>query len=259
MSEARDDWRKRVLFAHLEEPPFCFVEPDGAVKGCDVELAQMVCDHIGVADFTTTIVDFKALMPGLIDEEFHMATGFFTTPERQRLVTFSRPIWALADGLLVRRADVGALRSLDAIAAAHDTRLAVVADQVQEATALKAGVAPDQIRRYASQAEASSAVARSEVDAYLTVAAAHRAYLGRNGGAGLAVLELDGAEAPIGGFGFPRRNFGLSEKVDIALADILGSPGHRRMMRGYGFSDADIDRTASVQVSRRAPPPSGPS
>lgn len=243
MSKAQDGWRERLIFAHLEEPPFCFVEADGEVAGCDVELARLVCDRIGVTVFQAIRVDFNALIPGLIGQRFHMTTGFFITREREHLVAFSRPIWALADGLLVRAANPRRLCSLDAIAMDRGARLAVVADQVQGTTALKAGVAPDQIRRYASQADASSAVVRGEVDAYLTVAAAHRGYLKRNEIAGLTVIDLHRVDLPLGGFGFPRHNSGLKEAVDTALADILGSPTHRAMMVRYGFSDADIDHT----------------
>ena len=37
-----------MLFAFLEEPPFCFTDAAGAVRGCDVELASAVCDRLGL-------------------------------------------------------------------------------------------------------------------------------------------------------------------------------------------------------------------
>mgnify|MGYP001553307934 CR=1 FL=1 len=39
----------------------------------------------------------------------------------------------------------------------------------------------------------------------------------------------------------------LHPEVDAVLADYLGSPEHRAMMAGFGFSDAEIDLVATWQ------------
>ena len=77
------DWRERVVFAYLEEPPFCFRTPRGA-SGCDVQLAQAVLRDLGVATCDFVEAEFGEPDPGLIDGRWTMTTGLFATAERRR-------------------------------------------------------------------------------------------------------------------------------------------------------------------------------
>src|SRR5262245_24648406 len=52
------DWRGRLVFAYLEEPPFCFRDGDGVVRGCDVELAQAVLAMAGGGAFDPVEAEF---------------------------------------------------------------------------------------------------------------------------------------------------------------------------------------------------------
>ena len=79
------DWRPGSLrFAFLIEPPFCYRTPDGAVTGCDVELARQIADQIGADAFDPIETEFAELLPGLLDGCWHMTTGLFVTEERGR-------------------------------------------------------------------------------------------------------------------------------------------------------------------------------
>src|SRR5277367_3932967 len=96
---------QRLRFAFLEEPPFCFRAPDGTIAGCDVELARVVAQRIGVGPFVPVETEFAHLLRGLADGRWDMTTGLFVTEARRKTVAFSRPIWRLGDGLLVRLDD----------------------------------------------------------------------------------------------------------------------------------------------------------
>ncbi|MGH6926939.1 MAG: transporter substrate-binding domain-containing protein, partial [Dongiaceae bacterium] len=139
------DWRSKVVFAHLDEPPFCF-RADGRSSGCDVDVARAVLGVIGVQEFEPVIVDFSDLIPGLVACRWMMTTGLFITPVRRELVDFSRPIWALPDGLLVKAGNPKRLTDYVSIAADRAVTLGIVKDQVQRDTALAAGVAAARIR-----------------------------------------------------------------------------------------------------------------
>jgi ABC-type amino acid transport substrate-binding protein len=135
-----------VLFAFLEEPPFCFTDAAGAVSGCDVELASAVCDRLGLP-FEPVEGEFADLLPGLADGLWTMTTGLFVSGDRKRLAGFSRPIRALADGLLVAEGNPLGLAGYRSIAEDHAALLAVITDQVQGQTALENGVPADRIGR----------------------------------------------------------------------------------------------------------------
>ena len=232
-----------VIFAYLDEPPFCAPGADGPV-GCDVEVACAVLRAIGIERIETRLVTFAELLPGVASGAWQINTPLFITEERARLVAFSRPVWSLADGLMVQAGNPKRLTSYHALAARADARLVVVADQVQEQRALGAGLDPARVLRVATQPEAVAAVRDGRADAYASVAMAHRGFLRAAPDARLAVVDFgaDGGVAAEGAYSFAKANADLRRAFDGALQEFLGAPEHRAIMRRYHFADADIDR-----------------
>jgi polar amino acid transport system substrate-binding protein len=234
-----------VTFAYLDEPPFCAPGPDGPI-GCDVEVAFAVLHAIGIERIETRLATFAELLPGVARGDWQINTPLFVTEERARLVDFSRPVWSLADGLMVRAGNPRGFDSYRSLASDSDARLVVVAEQVQEQRVVSAGVAPDRILRVATQPEAVHAVLDGHADAYASVAMAHRGFLRASPDARLAVVDFgeQGGAAAVGAYSFAKSNTALRSAFDDALGRYLGTQAHRRIMRRYGFSDADVDRIA---------------
>ena len=122
--------------------------------------------------------------------------------------------------------------------------LATVKDQAQRDSALELGVPAARIVEFHTQKEAADAVANGTIDAYASVAMAHRGYLAGHPNGSLAVVDVSASEqAPaFGAFGFAQSNAGLADAVDHALQPYLGSEAHRQLMSGYGFAPAEVDR-----------------
>ncbi len=91
-----------IRFAFLNEPPFCFRDEVGRVTGADVELARLVAAELR-CEIGFIETEFAELLPGLNKDRWDVTTGLFVTSERKRIAVFTRPIWMLADGLLVTR------------------------------------------------------------------------------------------------------------------------------------------------------------
>jgi polar amino acid transport system substrate-binding protein len=233
-----------MRFAFLQEPPFCFTDETGKVLGCDVELALAVCRKLGITEFEPVEAEFAELLPGLIAGRWDMTTGLFVSAERERTVDFTRPIWSLGDGLLVRKDNPRRLTGYRSIAADPGARLGVITDQIQHRTALENGVPPERITPFATQAEAAQAVQSFAVDAYASVATAHRGYLARWPDSPLEVVDVPAAEKEpaFGAFALAKSNAGLRSRIDQCLGDFVGSMPHREMMRRYGFTASEIDR-----------------
>jgi polar amino acid transport system substrate-binding protein len=233
------DWRPGGLrFAFLIEPPFCYRTADGAVTGCDVELARRIGRQIGADAFDPIETEFATLLPGLVDGRWHMTTGLFITEERRRQVDFSRPIWALSDGLLVRAGNPHGIAGYASIAKAEGLRLGVVTGQVQHETALLLGVPAERIRTFDTYALAAAAVAAGTIDAYASVATAHRGYLAQGSASGLTVIDVPEREkaAEPGAFAFAKSQTRLKDAIDEALAGFLGSADHRALMTRFGLN-----------------------
>jgi polar amino acid transport system substrate-binding protein len=207
-----------IRFAFLIEPPFCFRTPDGSVTGHDVELAHRVLASLG-CEMEPIETQFDQLLPGLAAGLWDMTTGLFITDARKRLVRFSRPIWALPDGLLVRAADAGTISGYSSLAGSERI-LAVVRDQVQHVSALEAGIFDGQILLFKTYEEAAHAVSSRRADAFASVAMAHRGYLEGTRQSGLAVVDVPAGEkqAERGAFAFRLEDNDLPQRVDAALA-----------------------------------------
>jgi polar amino acid transport system substrate-binding protein len=232
-----------VHFAYLIEPPFNDRAPDGTPCGSDIDLAGHIFQTLGLPDVTFTETTFAQLLPGLADGRWQMTTGLFITDDRRRTAMFSRPIWALPDGLLVRIGNPLALSGYASIAAHPTATLAVIQGQVQQMSAAQAGISPDRLRIFETYTEAAHAVASGECDAYASVARAHTGFLAASPGVPLAVVTVPPGERPPapGAFAFARSDTALRDAVDQALTRYLGSAPHRVMMAGYGFTAAEID------------------
>lgn len=240
-----------MKFAYLIEPPFNHREVDGSVSGCDVELARVVFARLGVADIELVETEFAELLPGVADGRWQMTTGLFATEERRKHASFSRPIWALPDGLLVRKGNRRLLAGYASLAADNGSRLAVIRDQLQHRSAVEAGVPADRIMIFATYAEAAAAVQGGAADAYASVARAHAGFVARNPQLDVELVTVPATEkAPaFGSFAFARSDAQLKAAVDAILDAYVGSREHRAMMARFGFDDGEIDLVATRRIA----------
>jgi polar amino acid transport system substrate-binding protein len=220
--------------AVLDEPPFCWLGADGVAGGCDVEVATIALRRAGVRVVEYRLVTFEELIPGVTAGRWQVNTGMFVTAERRRLVRFTRPVWAVPDGLIVRRADAARLDSYLAIATDPAARLGVVIGQVQGGTAVREGVPEDRLVRFATQEDAVAAVRSGVVDAAASTAIGNRALLARRGDASLAAVGA-AREAPVGAFSLGFAEGDLADALDVQLDRFVGTSEHRALMARHGF------------------------
>ncbi len=233
-----------MKIAYLIEPPFNYLDHTGTVTGCDVELARHVFQKIGIDDVAFVQTEFAQLLPGLARGAWQMTTGLFASPERQQHALFSRPIWALPDGLLVRTANMERISGYRSLAAAGGLRIAVIQDQMQHQTALELGIGPERLAVFETYVDAAHAVQHGKADAFASVGRAHEGFLQQNDVQDLAMVEVPPREKPpaFGCFGFARTAKELRDRVDLVLDQFIGGSEHRRLMKKFGFDNKDVDR-----------------
>ncbi len=203
-----------MKFAWINEPPFNYVE-NGELKGRDVDLARAAFAAIGEA-FEPVETVFSELLSGLRDGRWHVTTGMFITPERSQLAFFTRPIWTLFDGLLVRSDDARRIGGYRDVARSGE-KLAVLRAQVQEQTALSLGVTPASILVFEDYADAAEAVLSGEAIAYASVELAHRAHLAANPGLPLACVAVPPGEKAGDEGGFACASAAVRDRLNDAL------------------------------------------
>jgi polar amino acid transport system substrate-binding protein len=235
-----------MKFGFLIEPPFNYRLGDRTVTGCDVELAKSVLTDIGEG-FEPIETSFAELLPGVASGRWRMTTGLFATEERRKIAAFSRPIWALSDGLLVSSGNPKGLTGYRSIADDRNVRLAVIRDQVQHRSAIQFGVPAARIQIFETYGEAAEATTRGAADAYASVARAHFGFMKQRPNSGLDVVSVPPSEKEpaFGCFAFAKDDTPFRQSVDDALSRYLGSAEHRAMMALFGFSSGEIDLVAS--------------
>jgi polar amino acid transport system substrate-binding protein len=102
LQRARQDDLLRVGFA--VEAPFAFVGPDSQVQGVMPELARELAGRLGIRRVEFIQTSFLSLIPDLLERRFDViACGFYISPERQRIMRFSRPVSHSGPALMVRK------------------------------------------------------------------------------------------------------------------------------------------------------------
>ena len=177
-----------------------------------------------------------------------MTTGLFGTEERQTVASFSRPIWALPDGLLVTKGNPLGLIGYQSVAERAGCVLAVIRDQFQHRSAVQFGIPKGRVRIFETYVDAAMAVRNGHVGAYASVARAHSGFIERNPDLDLELIVVPEAEKKpaFGSFAFGKSDDDFRKDVDRVLGDYLGSSDHRSMMSRYGFSDEEIDLLSST-------------
>jgi len=208
-----------VKFAWIHEPPFNHFE-DGALRGRDIVLARDAFASIG-EDFEPVETEFGELLAGLNDGRWDVTTGMFITPDRMARASFTRPIWSLSDGLLVRRQRAG-IAGYRSIAQMH-SKLAVLRGQIRERTALQNGVRAVHIVVFEHYADAARAVVSGEVAAYASVELAHNEHIARSGNGDLICIPVSDEEKPAELGGFACADIKVRDRLNVALDSLLPS------------------------------------
>ena len=198
-----------LRFAYLIEPPFCYRDAEGRVTGYDVEIARYLLPNLGVPSLQFVETEFSELLAGL------------------------------TDGLLVRSEAAADIHGYTSLAAQSPTRrLGIIQDQVQHQTARRLGVPDDRISLFSTYEAAAHAVRAGTIDAYASVALAHRGHLVLNPELSLTVVEVPSTEKPpeCGGFAFAKTDASLRQAVDAALTAFVNTPQHHALAARFGFS-----------------------
>ena len=220
-----------MRFAWIKEPPFNVVR-NGRLTGCDVELARLVLARAG-EKFEPIETEFSELIPGLKAGRWDVTTGMFMTPDRAVDVMFTRPIWALGDGLLVRSGQATRIAGYRSFTLPGRI-LAILEGQVQHQTALANGVPPDNLRVFGNYDEAADAVVAAKVDGYASVELAHHAYIAGRSDVGLQCLSVPATEKGTDEGAFASRNKTIADRLDRVLRDFVGTEDHKAMLRSTG-------------------------
>lgn len=84
------EWKKIRVGVEGAYPPFSWIEPDGTLKGFDIDIAKALCAEIG-AECTLVPQDWDGIIPALLARKYDcIIASMSITEERKKKVSFSK-------------------------------------------------------------------------------------------------------------------------------------------------------------------------
>ena len=251
----------RVLrIGYAVEAPYAFLKPDGRVSGEGPEIARVIAARLGKR-VEWRLTEFGSLIDGLEAGRYDViAAARFITPERSGRVRFSRPTFQAGPALLVRKGNPLGLHSFQDLAQHTNARVAVLNHSVEQALVRRAGCRDSRVIVVPDALSGLAAVQRGQAEALALSAPAVR-WMSRppNSESVEAAEPFEaGAGTPagawsLGGFVFRKDQRDLLKAWDAALAGYIGSAEHCRLMRGFGFSAAELPPRLTHEPNQASP------
>lgn len=241
-------WRETPIkdtlrIGYAVEAPYAFVRDDGEVSGEGPEIARVVAARLGVKRLEWRQVDFSSLIQELRDGSIDViAAGMFVTPERARVVAFSRPTFRTSHGLLVRRGNPSRIES-HADLGRGGRRVAVLAGSVEESYYREIlGVEGRSLIVVPDAKSGIRAVQEGVADGLALSTSSLRWAVAQMKEPKVELIypEAEGDSPGLsseGAFAFRIGERRLREAWDAELGRFLGSAEHQALVRPFGFGE----------------------
>lgn len=208
--------KKLVVGLDIAFPPMGFQDEAGNIVGYDIDLANAVCEDLGIE------AELKAIDWSMKEQELNTGkidviwNGYTITDERKEMVDFTpaylanrQIIITMADSAISKKADLAGIKiGVQAASTAID---AMAADPIYEQI-------KDAVNEYPENASAMLALETDKVQAVVVDEVVGKYYLSKNEGK-FKILEENFGEEEYG-IGVRKGDKALAEKIASALKDL---------------------------------------
>lgn len=232
-----------LKLAFISDKPLSYIDDQGHLTGSGVAVAGAILKKLGIPKIEAILVDFNAMIPGLLAKRWDMsAFPFYITPERCAQVAFTNPMAQYREGALVKKGNPLKIHSYSDLAANSKIRVAIVAGDAETDWAKQAGVKSSQISLFPKEALAVEAVRIGRADAYLNAEFAIVQDM-RNYGAGQLALAkpfkgpiVNGKEViAYGGWAMRHEDVALLNAFNVQLSRMIKSGQLIKLEAPFGY------------------------
>ncbi|MBB2923136.1 transporter substrate-binding domain-containing protein [Cellulomonas cellasea] len=237
---------RRAGFLRLgiaNEQPFGFMTDEARPTGQSVEVARAVLAGLGVDEVEGVVTDFTGLIPGLLGGAFDViAAGIVVTRDRCAQVRFSDPVNCLRQGFAVRAEDDRELGSYEAVVAAGDLRVGVLAGSVEEGDLAALGLPPVRVLALPDLESLRVALLGGVVDVVALSSVAVR-WMARDPGSRMrvaGVFAVPGGDERFSAFAFRPTDAALAVPFGRDLRRLLRDGTVAELSEPFGFTADEI-------------------
>ncbi|WP_238009885.1 ectoine/hydroxyectoine ABC transporter substrate-binding protein EhuB [Dactylosporangium sp. AC04546] len=246
LAEARK--RGSIRIAFINNKPLSYTDDKtGKLTGSGPAVLSAILAKLGVSNVDPVLVDFDAMIPGLIANRWDMsAFPFYVTPKRCEQVAFTNPMAQYLEGALVHTGNPKGIHSFTDLAK-PDVKVAIQTGNAEIDWAKAAGVKESQIQLFQEEALAVEAVRQGRADAYLNGTFALVQDLKNYGASGLEIAKpfkgpiVDGKEViAYGGWALRSQDTTLRDGFNAELAKMLDSGELLKLQSPYGYDQDSL-------------------
>lgn len=237
-----------IRIGYAVEPPYVFLNAQGALTGLEIEVAKCIVARLGIPRIEWQMTEFGALISDLEAGRFDViSAGMFITPERAQRVCFSEPTFHVHPALLVQSGNPDGLHAYEDVIKLPHIKIAVLHGSVEEAMIRELGV-PDAQLIVVPDALTGRFAVESGLAGGLALSSPTIRFMALQQNLGLTEIAqpftaptFSGAQ--ITGFGaavFRKTDTVLLEAWNRQLSGFLGKTEHHRLLTRFGFNDAEL-------------------
>lgn len=226
-----------VKIAIANEPPYSAIDGDGNVTGAAPDVAKAVFKELGINNVEPVIVDYGAMIPGLMAKRFDVvAAGLYIKPERCNAILFSQPDVCDAEAFAIKGENPKNISDYKSLAD-NGAIVGVCGGCAEEKYALKAGVKRENIVVVPDGAAGMKMLQSGRIDA-LALAGLVISDLLRKAQDSKLDIIYPVADAPqsCAGAGFRKADKAFRDAYDVALAKIKKDGSFGKITDNYGFA-----------------------
>lgn len=239
-----DSWRRVseagvIRIGYAVEAPYAMADAEGRVTGQLPEIARRVAEGLGVVRVEWGLTEFASLADELEAGRFDVvAAGLFVTTERAKHMSFSRPVFEVKPGLLVKAGNPLGLHSYADVTAQPEVRVAVLAGSVEADLLREVGMGQGRLVEVPDGPAGRALVAVGRVDGLALSRPTVRWMAEKLGGGALEEATPFAGPDAAGGrvaFAFHPRDRALRAAWDRELGAFMEEPEYREIAERFGF------------------------
>lgn len=219
------------------DPPYSAIDNKGDASGAAPEIAIAVLKEMGIQNIEPIVVDYGAMIPGLMAKRFDLiGGGLFVKPERCEAILFSEADVCDAEAFAVKAGSEHELKSFADVAKAG-LKIGVCGGCTQEKYALAAGVDPANIVVYPDPASGIKMLQAGRIDVFALAGLSVTDQLKKAADSSLGVVyPVSDAPQSCAAAGFHPDAKEFRDAYDAALAKLKGDGTFEKIVGNYGFS-----------------------
>ncbi|RWF89920.1 MAG: ectoine/hydroxyectoine ABC transporter substrate-binding protein EhuB [Mesorhizobium sp.] len=252
LDEAKSDG---VIIAIANEPPYAFMNADGAPTGAGPELDKAILREAGITKFSGNVMEYGAMIPAVQSGRATFASvgSLVINKERCQNVIFSEPLICDGGSFVLANALESKIKTVEDIAAAG-LKVGVCGGCVSHTLATKAGIPDDKIIIFPDANSGLKLLADGRIDVFFhDTLSTSRLYKTLVDNSAFRYEPLTSVPISCQGAAFNKSDTDLRDAYNEGIRKVKASGEYIEILKKFNFEGAafGVDTVNTEQLCNR--------